>query len=198
MSDYFYDYEYDTTYCYPQANVLKNKLNIKDADSLLEAERSITALRILELKQSFPDGKLDFSYFKHLHFYIFQDIYGWAGKTRTVNISKGSQFCLCQFIDDQAIELFQKLERENYLVDAENIAERLSFYLSELNAIHPFREGNGRAQRMFIEILADRAGYEVDLSEVTAEEMIEASYQSFNQNYDPMNAIMRRITIPKE
>ena len=59
MSDYFYDYEYDTTYCYPQANVLKNKLNIKDADSLLEAERSITALRILELKQSFPDGKLD-------------------------------------------------------------------------------------------------------------------------------------------
>ena len=71
MSDYFYDYEYDTTYCYPQANVLKNKLNIKDADSLLEAERSITALRILELKQSYPDGKLDFSYFKHLHFYIF-------------------------------------------------------------------------------------------------------------------------------
>lgn len=198
MSDYFYDYEYDTTYCYPQANVLKNKLNIKDADSLLEAERSITALRILELKQSYPDGKLDFSYFKHLHFYIFQDIYGWAGKTRTVNISKGSQFCLCQFIDDQAIELFQKLARENYLVDAENIAERLSFYLSELNAIHPFREGNGRAQRMFIEILADRAGYEVDFSEVTAEEMIEASYQSFNQNYDPMNAIMRRITIPKE
>ena len=176
MSDYFYDYEYDTTYCYPQANVLKNKLNIKDADSLLEAERSITALRILELKQSYLDGKLDFSYFKHLHFYIFQDIYGWAGKTRTVNISKGSQFCLCQFIDDQAIELFQKLERENYLVDAENIAERLSFYLSELNAIHPFREGNGRAQRMFIEILADKAGYEVDFSEVTAEEMIEASY----------------------
>ncbi len=198
MSDYFYDYEYDTTYCYPEANVLKNKLNIKDADSLLEAERSITALRILELKQSFPDGKLDFSYFKHLHFYIFQDIYGWAGKTRTVNISKGSQFCLCQFIDDQAIELFQKLERENHLVDAENIAERLSFYLSELNAIHPFREGNGRAQRMFIEILADRAGYEVDFSEVPAEEMIEASYQSFNQNYDSMNAIMRRITIPKE
>ena len=197
MSDYFYDYEYDTTYCYPQANVLKNKLNIKDADSLLEAEISITALRILELKQSYPDGKLDFSYFKHLHFYIFQDIYGWAGKTRTVNISKGSQFCMYQFIDNQATNLFGKLEEENYLADTKNLAKKLSFYLSELNAIHPFREGNGRAQRMFIEILAYRAGYEVDFSEVTAEE-IEASYQSFNQNYDPMNAIMRRITIPKE
>lgn len=103
-----------------------------------------------------------------------------------------------QFIDNQAINLFGKLEKENYLADTKNLAKRLSFYLSELNAIHPFREGNGRTQRMFIEILAGRVGYEVDFSEVTAEEMIEASYQSFNQNYDSMNAIMRRITIPKE
>ena len=95
MSDYFYDYEYDTAYCYPSSNVLKNKLNRKDADSLLEAERNITALRILELKQSPPDGKLDFTYFKRLHSYIFQDIYVWAGKTRTVNISKGPQFRRC-------------------------------------------------------------------------------------------------------
>lgn len=198
MSDYFYDYEYDTTYCYPSSSILKNKLNIKDADSLLEAERSITALRILELKQTPPDGKLNFVFFKHLHFYIFQDIYEWAGKVRTVNISKGSQFCMFQFIDDQANDLFHKLEKENYIVDAESIAERLSFYLSELNAIHPFREGNGRTQRMFIEILADRAGYEVDFSDVTSDQMIIASYNSFNQNYEAMNSIMCRITAPKE
>lgn len=198
MSDYFYNYEYDTKYCYPQTNVLKNKLNIKDAGSLLEAERTITALRILELKQSFPDGKLDFSYLKHLHFYIFQDIYEWAGETRTVNISKGSQFCMYQFIDNQAINLFGKLEKENYLADTKNLAKRLSFYLSELNAIHPFREGNGRTQRMFIEILAGRVGYEVDFSDVTAKEMIDASYQSFNGHYAPMDAILQRITTPKE
>jgi cell filamentation protein len=126
LSDYFYDDEYDTTYCYPSSSILKNKLNIKDADSLLEAERSITALRILELKQTPPDGKLNFVFFKHLHFYIFQDIYEWAGKVRTVNISKGSQFCMFQFIDDQANDLFHKLEKENYIVDAESIAERLS------------------------------------------------------------------------
>lgn len=86
MSDYFYDYEYDTTYCYPEASVLKNKLNIKDADSLLEAERSITALRILELKQSFPDGKLDFSYFKHQKLYaICRRTYGNETKAETDN-----------------------------------------------------------------------------------------------------------------
>ena len=90
------------------------------------------------------------------------------------------------------------LERENYIMGTGNIAERPSFCLPKLNAIHPFREGNGRAQRMFIEILADRAGYEVNFSEVTAEKMIEARHQSFNKNYEPMNVIMRRITTPKE
>ena len=199
MSDYFYDYEYDNTCCYPSSNVLINELNIKDADGLHEAERSITALRILELKQAHPAGKLDFNYYKKLHLYIFQDIYSWAGKTRTVNISKGTQFCLFQYLDEQADDLFRKLEKENFLIDTtENIADRLAFYLSELNAIHPFREGNGRTQRMFIEILADRAGYEVDFSDVTADEMIEASYESFHRNYDKLNSLMRRITSEKQ
>ena len=190
-----YEYESDNIYCYPSSDVLKNKLNIKDASSLLEAEKSITALRLLELKQFPPCGKLDFAYFKRLHYYIFQDIYAWAGQTRTVDISKGTKFCLFQYIDDQAKELFAKLEKENFLSDInDSIADRLSYYLSELNAIHAFREGNGRTQRMFIEILADRAGYEVDFSEVSADEMITASYKSFHQDYEDMNKLMRRIT----
>lgn len=198
MSDYSYDYERDTTYCYPSSNVLKNKLNIRDSAALLEAERNITALRIVELKKALPKGKLDFSYFKRLHYYIFQDIYAWAGQTRTVNISKGAQFCLAQYIEEQSQDLFRKLERENYLQDiSKPIYERLAFYLSELNAIHPFREGNGRTQRMFIEILADRVGWEVDFSEVTSDEMIKASYNSFIQNYDDMNKLMQRITSRK-
>lgn len=94
--------------------------------------------------------------------------------------------------------MFRKLEKENFLINTtENIADRLAFYLSELNAIHPFREGNGRTQRMFIEILADRAGYEVDFSDVTADEMIEASYESFHRNYDKLNSLMRRIASKK-
>ena len=145
MSDYSYDYERDTTYCYPSSNVLKNKLNIRDSAALLEAERNITALRIV--------------------------------------------------IEEQSQDLFRELERENYLQDiSEPIYERLAFYLSELNAIHPFREGNGRTQRMFIEILADRVGWEVDFSGVTSDEMIKASYNSFIQNYDDMNKLLQRIT----
>ena len=104
-------------------------------------------------------------------------------------------FCDCRFIEDMMEELFSELEKENYLqpCDTEEMADRLAYYLSEINALHPFREGNGRTQRLFIEILAERAGYEVDFSEVSAEEMVEASAKAFLRDYGKMNELMRRI-----
>lgn len=190
-----YEYEHDSTYCYPESKVLKNKLNIKDASKLIEAERNITAIRILELKLELPNGELNAGYYKALHYHIFQDIYEWAGKTRTVNISKGSSFCSFQYIDLQLDELFQKLNMNiPAMMQQDSIYLELAYYLSELNAIHPFREGNGRTQRAFIEILAARLGWEVDFSSVSAEEMITASINSFYGDYDSINQMMRRIT----
>lgn len=195
MEQYYYEYEQDSIYCYPDSFVLKNKLNIRDPETLEEAERNITALRILELKQNTPKGKLTFKYFQKLHKQIFGDIYEWAGKVRNVNIAKGNMFCDCRFVEDMVEELFSELEKENYLqsCDTEKMADRLAYYLSEINALHPFREGNGRTQRLFIEILAERAGYEVDFSEVSAEEMVEASAKAFLRDYGKMNELMRRI-----
>ena len=69
----------------------------------------------------------------------------------------------------------------------------MAYYLSEINALHPFREGNGRTQRLFFEILAERAGFEADFSEVSAEEMIEASAEPFLKEYEKINRLMRRI-----
>ena len=69
--------------------------------------------------------------------------------------------------------------------------------MSEINVLHPFREGNGRAQRLFIEYLADHAGYKVDFSDVTADEMIIASAESFARDYDKINAMFERITSKK-
>ena len=195
MEQYYYEYEQDSIYCYPDSFILKNKLNIRDPETLEEAERNITALRILELKQNPPKGNLTFKYFQKLHKQIFGDIYEWAGKVRNVNIAKGNMFCDCRFIEDMMEELFSELEKENYLqpCDTEEMADRLAYYLSEINALHPFREGNGRTQRLFIEILAERAGYEVDFSEVSAEEMVEASAKAFLRDYGKMNELMRRI-----
>ena len=104
-------------------------------------------------------------------------------------------FCDCRFVEAMVKELFRELENENYLqsCDSETMSDRLAYYLSEINALHPFREGNGRTQRLFIEILAERAGSEVDFSEVSAQEMVEASAEAFLKEYGKMNEFMRRI-----
>lgn len=93
--------------------------------------------------------------------------------------------------------LFRKLEQEHYLIDStESVPHRLAWYLSEINVLHPFREGNGRVQRLFIEYLATVAGYRVDFSNVTQQEMIVASADSFACVYDSIYKMFDEITTP--
>ncbi|MDT3701306.1 MAG: Fic family protein [Thermincola sp.] len=160
-NDYSYSYEWDQRYCYPHSNVLINKLGIEDAEKLHIAEREITSLRIANAKISIIKGEFDLLHLKKIHKYIFGDIYEWAGEIRWVNIAKGNMFCSYEYIEANAVLLFNRLRRENYLKDAarEEIPLRLAYYLSEINVLHPFREGNGRVQRLFIEYLAENAGY---------------------------------------
>lgn len=139
---------------------------------------------------------MDFDYLRSLHRSIFQDLYDWAGEIRSVDIAKGNQFFLFVHIESEATELFGKLAQEDFLrtCSEARVPERLAWYLSEINAIHPFRDGNGRTQRLFIELLAERIGYSVDFSYVSAEEMITASVRAFLREYEPMNRMLQRIT----
>ena len=198
MGKKFYEeFEQDTNYCYGDSCILKNKLGIKNQEELEEAERNITALRILQLKTGELRGEPNFKYLCKIHKHIFGDIYPWAGKIRTVDISKGNMFCNSQFILENAEEIFGNLKKENYLQDyhdVDKMSERLSYYLSDINALHPFREGNGRAQREFIIVLARRAGFHVDFSKVSQKEMIKASEEAFYCDYRHMNDIFLRIT----
>lgn len=188
---YAYEYAHDDFYCYPGSNVLKNRLGITQMALFHDAERQITSLRTAQLLQSPPEGKMDFSYLKELHRRLFGDIYEWAGKVRTVNISKGSRFCEAVYIEEQMTTLMRRLEEEKYLADLsrEALSRRLAYYIGEINAIHPFREGNGRTQRMFITILAYRNGYRLDLQNVDAQSMYEASVRTFYGEY----ALMERM-----
>ena len=197
MGKKFYECEQDNSYCYQDSCILKNKLGIRNKEQLEEAERNITALRILQLKTGELRGEPNFKYLCKIHKHIFGDIYSWAGKIRTVDISKGNMFCNSQFILENAEDIFNRLKKENYLQDykeVDKMSERLAYYLSEINALHPFREGNGRAQREFIIVLARRAGYVVDFSKVSQEEMIQASEKAFYCDYSHMNDIFSRIT----
>ena len=93
--------------------------------------------------------------------------------------------------------LFRKLEQERYLIGSTQFApHRLAYYFSEINVLRPFREGNGRTQRLFIEYLASVAGFCVDFSQVSPEEMMIASADSFACDYKSINRMFERITTP--
>lgn len=173
---------------------MSDKYYYEYENELRSAERSITSLRTAQLIQNPIEGKLDFNYLKNIHKFIFGDIYEWAGTIRTVNIAKGNSFCRCEFIEEQMESIMRKLEKENYLenLNIEMLAERLAYYIGEINAIHPFREGNGRTQRMFIECLALKNGFSLDFAKISNEEMLEASVQTFNLEYKLMSKLLLR------
>ena len=103
-------------------------------------------------------------------------------------------FCLVPFIETQFDELYRKLVRENYLADITDKKEmsiRLAYYLGVLNMIHPFRGGNGRTQRIYIEQLCKNNGrFELDFSEITGDEMLHASIQSARSDNDLLEKII--------
>ncbi len=179
-------------YCYPNSRVLKNKLGIKDADRLHDRERDLSTLRAAELFENPIIGCFDFKHLQAIHRYLFQDIYDWAGEVRTVDIAKGNLFCRCFAIESEAERIFKELKSEKYLKDlsAKDFAKRLAYYLAEINALHPFREGNGRTQREFIRQLAYQNNYFLSYAGITQDEMVKASKASFNLNYQPMEDLI--------
>jgi cell filamentation protein len=127
------------------------------------------------------NGFFDVEHLKSVHRSIFQDVYSWAGEFRTVNLSKGGHlFALTTFIKPALEQVLSRLRGENHLIgsDVVRFAQRAGFYLGEINAIHPFRDGNGRAQREFLRELGLQAGFVIDWRKTTPAEMIAASHTS--------------------
>ena len=173
----------DFKYCYPNTEVLINKLGIKNAQKLFDAEKKMTALRMYELQKNPIDGNFDFNHLKKIHKYIFQDVYEWAGEIRTVEIGKGNLFCTTPYIEEYAASIFSKYYSQCFSAK-KNKNEFVNAFASnygDLNALHPFREGNGRAQREFARQLCSECGYDFTLANTTHKEMLQASILSFNK-----------------
>lgn len=138
-------------YCYPNSTVLKNKLNIQDKQTLLQAEIALTSTRLLELQNQPIKGNFDFKHLCQIHKHIFQDLFPWAGEIRTSNIGKGNIFCLVQYIPTYASSIFDTYYHDCQAVkhDKQQFVHVLTEHYADLNALHPFREGNGRTQREY-------------------------------------------------
>ena len=172
-------------YVYPETNVLKNLRGLQDAEQLALFETNHVTRRILELSREPIAGRLDSAHLQAIHHYIFQDVFEWAGKFRTVNICRSDQyyFAFWDRIEAALFDTLGRLTKERHLAGLAPAAfcSRAGYFLGEINAVHPFRDGNGRTQREFIRQLAVRNGYPLNWRGVTREQMGAASKLSFQK-----------------
>ncbi|MGM9552202.1 MAG: Fic/DOC family protein [Clostridia bacterium] len=167
--------------CYEGTTCLVNKLDIRDEKQLAVMESHITLAKISILQQNPIMGNFDFEHYKAIHKFIFEDLYDWAGVPRTVDISKkGTSFVNAENIDEIATACFERLKKQNYFknLGIDDFVDNLTDFYCVTNALHPFREGNGRTQRVFLSQLALNAGYELDFSNADTDFLMIATIQA--------------------
>jgi cell filamentation protein len=188
------NYSGDDPYIDRAWGVLKDRLGITDEALLEAAEADFVAARSRELSQTPLKGRFDLAHLQAIHRHLFGDVYEWAGELRTIDISKGTQyFAHHAHIASASASIFEQLAEEEHLagLGPDAFSDRAAHYPGELNALHPFREGNGRAQRKYISHLAQTNGYYIAWENVKPADMLEASIESFKGDTSKLAALIR-------
>jgi len=175
-----------------QSGLLRNRLGITDARQQRHVEAELTASRIYDLIRSPIPGAYDLAHLRAFHRQIFQDLYDWAGELRTVSIGRGRLFSLPQHLEADAGELFGWLARAEYLRGRDRAAfvDDLTELYADLNALHPFRDGNGRTQRAFLGQLAVDAGHPIHWAAMDPAENNAASKAAHEGDNDALRALL--------
>jgi cell filamentation protein len=183
--------------CYPDSTVLRNKAGIQNQAQLDAFELEMVLSRSTE---PWPSGQVDAAHYLSLHHYLFQDVYDWAGTIRSIRIGKdGSWFCYPEHIAGEMEKLFNWLaaERQFQSLRGVDFASKAARFLSELNAIHPFREGNGRTQMSFLILLAERAGLPFNIAALDPKRAMRAMIDSFTGRIEPLEMLIRDLVLQR-
>lgn len=204
MSEPLRRYSWDD-YLYPPdkngRRVLRNKLGLGDLLDWYSAERRLTAMRAAELAAR-PDlvpRTFDTAHWKAIHYQLFQDIYEWAGEFRTVDIGKeGHDFVPADRLDGCADEILGRVRAANQFAgrDRAGVVDDLMYTMQAVNIIHPFREGNGRTQRLLIEHIAERAGYVMDWERIDLTQQNVMMAAAFDGDLAPLRDGLTRAALP--
>jgi cell filamentation protein len=181
-------------YYWQNDDVLRNRLNLHDAAQLQKAEVAFTSLRAATIELG--SRNLGFPYLCAIHRILFQDLYDWAGEIREIDLYLGdTPFCHFEYIEKEGNALMETLEEENGLADLpfEQFVARLAHYYCEINMLHPFRDGNGRAQRLFFEQLIIHAGYDIDWSKTERDIWLKANEESVRGDLERLTAIFANV-----
>jgi cell filamentation protein len=191
-------------YIDPQSGILRNKFGLTDQESLDRVEANAVSVRSILLQLNPLKGNFDSEHLKAIHSYLFRDVYEWAGQYRTIPLAKAdyaeggrvTKFTPPQLIEAELGKVFDELAKEHFLegLPRRECARKLAALFSEINRIHPFREGNGRAQRQFVRQLAESLGYKLHFEVVSKERLVQASILSANGDVAMMVRLMDEIT----
>ena len=166
--------------CYEGTTCLVNKLGIRDEKRLSEVEAQITFAKAVMLEETPIDDDFGFEHFKKIHEFLLCDLYEWAGQVRTVDISKKrTKFLDASSIESIGTKCFAKV-KEGYFEDLpfDEFVKRIAEFYNDVNYIHPFREGNGRTQRIYFAQLIRHYGYDINFADVDTDELMIATIQA--------------------
>ena len=166
-------FDTQSRYCYEGTDVLINKADIRDYETLERVDRIQTTYALSKLHLSVISGNFGIEHYKAIHKYLFNELYDFAGEFRVENISKdGIPFCRPEFIYRQLNVLLEQMRKQSCKIASEDeLLDFIAYFYSEINLVHPFREGNGRTLREFIREYVieinktiDFGHYEIDFS----------------------------------
>ena len=186
----------EDAYVYPGTSILRNLLGIADSERLDRVERRLVVQRT---RRGVPSGAFDLAHLRAIHRHLFQDIYEWAGKLRTVEINKsGHQFQFRRYIEAGMADVHRRLVHGSFLrgLSVPEFAQQAAVIIGDVNYVHPFREGNGRTQAQYLKQLAAQAGHNLDFARIDPVAWIEASKASHATDCDSGLAKRRRTLSP--
>lgn len=184
--------------CYEGTTCLINKLDIHDEGLLDKTEASIVLAKLSYLDLHPIEGNFDLTHLCNIHRFLFSDLYEWAGQLRKVNISKkGTVFAPAEQIEAMANACFDRIDKIDFssLSRSELVAETADFY-NTLNIIHPFREGNGRAQRAFFTMWLRAHGYDINFADMEEDAFMIATIWAARGVMDDLTGLFDDSIVP--
>lgn len=181
-------------YTDPQTGILKNIPGFNSAEALEKFEAMM-------FQANFPEAsafaaslrQFDLNGWRQIHKICFGDVYDWAGEIRTIRIAKGDTvFAYPEYIEREADRLFAMLN--DMLASGDLTLKSTAQLYAEINVIHPFREGNGRTQRVLFAEILERIGHSADYTRLTQDDLIKALIAAYNGDYGAITELFRRIT----
>ena len=182
---------------YPDNATLINYFSITERKKLRRVEASIANFRTAEMLTETVQNTYDFAYLKGIHARMFGDIYPSAGQIRTNTAAKRTVFCNPEFIESAAEDIFIRLRKDHYLINLDRMTfiNDLAFFMGEVEALHPFRDGNGRAARLFFYQLSMNAGYDIDWAHVDPDRLLEADISAIDGDYQLLIDVLEEVVL---